>query len=545
MSEQRRVFLAVSACFLIFVGWQALMAKYFPAPPAPKVAVKAVEKAVVPTDEKKEPLKQDVVAAGLEAVPAQQPVGPETTHVLKTGLFKAVLSSKDGSLRHFSLDAYRETTHEKKHKEPVDLVTSQFEGVLKQAHVQWQVGQSALSPVMRVVSQDKTSVVFEGATESGVAVRLHVKPREDVYALDYVLTAVNTGVQEQVLVPQVLLSLTPQKHASGGLFASPADQIGGVCANAEGVERNVHADVEDKPFELPDARWVALDRQYFVASVLPLEGFGRASCVLSGGESGRMNMALASQKVVLKPQAQWRASFVLYMGPKKDPSLKAVSPLLLDVVDYTILHIPLGFLARPMVFLLNIFHTWTASWGLAIVLLTFLVKAVLFPVTFKSVVSMRKMQLLKPELDRIKAQFSKDPQRQQAEQLKLFREKGVNPLGGCLPMLLQMPVWFALYRMLWSSVDLYQQPFLWLADLTAKEPLPFMALAVGLLTFVQQKLTPTSMDSQQAKLMLWMMPVMLTVFMVALPSGLVLYTLVNTILTIIQQMAINKHETVV
>ena len=152
---------------------------------------------------------------------------------------------------------------------------------------------------------------------------------------------------------------------------------------------------------------------------------------------------------------------------------------------------------------------------------------------------MRRMQLIRPEIDGIKKRYPGDKERQQTEQIKLFKEKGVNPLGGCLPMLLQMPIWFALYRMLWTSVDLYQQPFLWIADLTTKEHFPFLALALGLVTIVQQKITPTATDNQQAKIMMFVMPIMLTVFMIALPSGLVLYIFVNSILTIAQQLIIN------
>ena len=199
-------------------------------------------------------------------------------------------------------------------------------------------------------------------------------------------------------------------------------------------------------------------------------------------------------------------------------------------------------MARPMVYLLQVFYSWAESWGLAIILLTLVVKGVLFPITFKSSVSMRKMQLLRPELDEIRKRYSSDKERQQLEQMKLFRERGVNPLGGCLPMLLQMPVWVALYRMLWSSVDLYQQSFLWLDDLTAREAFPSMALLLGAVTFAQQRLTPAPVDNQQAKMMMYIMPVMLTVFMIALPSGLVLYILVNSVLTVAQQIAINRYQ---
>ena len=150
-----------------------------------------------------------------------------------------------------------------------------------------------------------------------------------------------------------------------------------------------------------------------------------------------------------------RKSFSLYLGPKREDKLTEIDPHLAEAIEYNIMGIPLAFIARPMVWAMNVFHGWFGSWGLAIILLTFAVKTILFPVTYKSVVSMRKMQLLKPELDKIKARFPDDREKQQMEQIRIFKEKGVNPLGGCLPMLLQMPVWFALYRALWTAVDLY------------------------------------------------------------------------------------------
>jgi YidC/Oxa1 family membrane protein insertase len=266
-----------------------------------------------------------------------------------------------------------------------------------------------------------------------------------------------------------------------------------------------------------------------------------ASCKLSPLEKGiRIDYKLGAGD--LAGGATQEQAFDLYLGPKRHKELETVAPVLVGVIDYNIWGIPLGFLARPMVYILNVFHSWTASWGLAIIFLTILVKTLLFPVTYKSVVSMRRMQLLKPELDKLKEKFGDDKERMQMEQVKLFKEKGVNPLGGCLPMLLQMPVWLSLYRTLWTSVDLYQQKFLWLDNLTAKEHFPFLAIAFGLLTMVQQRLQPTSMDNQQAKMMMYVMPVVFTFFMISLPSGLVLYIVVNSILTLIQQLVINRRQ---
>ena len=195
-----------------------------------------------------------------------------------------------------------------------------------------------------------------------------------------------------------------------------------------------------------------------------------------------------------------------------------------------------------MVFLLNHFFALTHSWGAAIALLTLVVKALLFPVTYKSIISMRRMQAIKPELDKLRQTWAHDPERQNQEQLKMLRAHNANPLGGCLPAVLQMPVWLALYNMLRSAVDLYQQPFLWLKDLTLPEPFPFLALTIGALTLIQQKMTPVATEGAQAKIIMYALPVLFTFFMFALPSGLVVYILVNSVLTIAQQLAINRFS---
>jgi len=165
---------------------------------------------------------------------------------------------------------------------------------------------------------------------------------------------------------------------------------------------------------------------------------------------------------------------------------------------------------------------------------------VLFPLNQRSGRSMRAMSALKPEMDALKTRFPNDPQRQSEEMLKLYRKYGVNPAAGCLPLLLQMPIWFALYRSLWISVDLYQEPFLWLPDLTARDPYWILSVAIVLVMFIQQKMTPTTMDETQQKIMLWVMPIVFGSTMAALPSGLAFYILVNSLLTIVQQHFINK-----
>ena len=177
--------------------------------------------------------------------------------------------------------------------------------------------------------------------------------------------------------------------------------------------------------------------------------------------------------------------------------------------------------------ILALIQRWTGSWGVAIIGLTVLVKAILFPLNQRSMKSMRAMSALKPQLEEIRKKFPDDRQRQSEEQMKLYREHNVNPVGGCLPMLLQMPIWFALYRSLWVSVDLYQQGFLWIPDLTTRDPFWILPVTLIVVMFLQQKLTPTTMDPMQQKIMTYTMPLVFGLMMSQLPAGLCFYIVVN------------------
>ncbi len=231
---------------------------------------------------------------------------------------------------------------------------------------------------------------------------------------------------------------------------------------------------------------------------------------------------------------------MLFVGPKTIGLLKDAAPTLEESLDFGILAV----LSKPMLYIMRWFHDYIPSWALAIIFLTILVKLIMLPLTQKSFLSMQRMTELKPEMDRLREKYGKDRERMNQEVMNLYKREKVNPLGGCLPILLQMPIWIALYRTLYSAVDLYRAPMgLWIHDLSAPDPFFVMPLVLGGLMYVQQKMTPTTMDSQQAKMMLYMMPVMFTVFMLFLPSGLNLYILVNTLLSIAQQYYLKRRFT--
>jgi YidC/Oxa1 family membrane protein insertase len=245
-------------------------------------------------------------------------------------------------------------------------------------------------------------------------------------------------------------------------------------------------------------------------------------------------------------------SFHLYAGPKEHDTLAAFNIGLEHVIDFGFFSI----IARPLFWVLKFFYSFLGNYGWAIVLITIVTRIPFIPLLNKSQKSMKKMQEIQPLMNDIKEKYKKDSQRMQKEMMELYKKHKVSPLGGCLPMLLQIPVFFALYQVLLRAIELRGAPFmLWITDLSAPDtlighipamipliggfalgPLP---LLMGATMFIQQKMTPSSMDPTQAKMML-AMPIIFTFMFLNFASGLVLYWLVNNILGIIQQYFVNR-----
>jgi YidC/Oxa1 family membrane protein insertase len=543
MNEQQRVILAIFLSMGIFVGYQFLV--------GPPVAPSAQGQAGGPASAA--PSAPSVKPAGVAMAPTPSsegvsplPVRPSQSRTFATSTLGGQLSDQQAGLTELHLADFfasppgAATQASGTTRPPLSLAAP---GAELQARIDWQMPSPMPIDLHFVERADASpGYLLRGRSGQGIEVEVDVEPQPGTYALRYILRAHNTTAATLPVGVSMTLSLQ-DKAGSGGSMFSPKEAE----ASLRALCRTDGKQLSKEGSSLRDGavsrrggvEYAALDRQYFLLAAIP-EGPSPGECTLQR-RADRVESVLQLQVESLAPGKSLEHRVLLFAGPKRDAELNGVAPVLEDTIDYTIWRIPLGFLARPMVWFMGIFHQWTHSWGVAIMLLTLLVKSVLFPVTYKSVVAMRKMQDLKPELDRIKARYPDDRERQSMEQMKLYRDRGVNPFGGCLPTLLQMPVWLALYRTLWSAVDLYHQPFLWLPDLTSKEPFPFLALALGGLTIFQQRLTPMATDNQQAKIMMWVMPVMLSFLMISLPSGLVLYILVNTILTILQHLAINRR----
>ena len=298
------------------------------------------------------------------------------------------------------------------------------------------------------------------------------------------------------------------------------------------------SDIEDDASKSSiEGGWLAFVQHYFVSAwVPPSDQKNRYSLRKLGGQDIYL-MAFTGEKINVEAGGQGKYKVDLYVGPKNQAVLKELA----DYLDLTIDYGFLWMLAKPIFALLDIIYNVLGNWGWAIILLTVVIKIILYPLSAASLRSMAKMRSLQPEMARIKELYGDDRQKAGQEQMALFKKHKVNPLGGCFPMLLQMPVFIALYWVLSESVEIRHSPWIfWIQDLSAKDPLFILPLIMGASMYLMQKLQPTPTDPMQAKVFQFM-PIMFTFFFIMFPAGLVLYWTVNNLLSILQQWYVNRQ----
>ncbi len=273
-------------------------------------------------------------------------------------------------------------------------------------------------------------------------------------------------------------------------------------------------------------QWIALEDKYFISSLLP-KTLEKSTVIKKTG----LNKVSASIMISAADADTKEKSFILYAGPKEFDRLAGLKAGLEQTIEFGWF----SFFARPLFRLLKLLYSVTGNYGVAIILLTFLVKVIFMPLTHKSYKSMKEMQSLHPEIAKLQKKYKDDKKKLNIELMGLYKKHKVNPLGGCLPVLLQIPVFIALYYVILNAIELRHAPFIfWVKDLSDKDPYYILPIIMGATWFLQQWMTPTTGDPVQAKMML-LMPVIFTFLFMKFPAGLVLYWLVNNVLTIIQQ----------
>jgi len=474
---------------------------------------------------------------------------------VETALYTAVISENGGVLKSFRVNKFRETVD--RNSPAKDLVRTNAEEGLP-LRFSWGVEPSRAELLRYEAEQEGRLVVAPGRSQTltlraysplGLEFVRTFIFRDGDYRIELSEEVRNRG--EVPLQGAPYLSLTARSFTDG---ADPLDRFifsGPVAL----VDNEVH---EVKIKDLAGERagrsytgrvsWAGYHDSYFLAGIIPLAE-GSATAHFSSRRDDAATTVVASAPDIIPAGGSQRYDYLVYYGPKKLSLLKELGHDLERSVNFGWF----DFLARPALYLLNFFYGLVGNYGIAIILVTILIKIAFWPLTHKGLKSMKVMQKIQPKMAKLREKYKDDRQRQQQEMLKLYQTYKVNPLGGCLPMILQIPVFFSLYKVLLQSIELRHAPFmLWINDLSAPDRLyigfdipwlggiPVLTLLMGASMFIQQKMTPIT-DPLQARIMLFL-PVVFTFLFLNFASGLVLYWFINNVLTIAQQYMIYRQR---
>ncbi len=384
-------------------------------------------------------------------------------------------------------------------------------------------------------------VSFSWISPEGITFTKQFTFFNESYYIDCRLIVENNAARPLQLSPAFAwpLKMNPVMQNSGGRFfgGGSGDVENFLYLISDTLNRKAVADIKENKVFSGDIKWAGFEEKYFIETFIPLES-ADVKLTLMPPANNEASFQLAYSPADIQPGDRKIFSAVVYLGPKDLSHLDKGPGGLGKILSF-------GWLdpvAKPMLYVLKLFYRAIPNYGLAIIFLSIGLKIIFWPLTHKSQKSMKEMQKIQPKLAELKEKYKDNKEELNRRTLEFYRTNKVNPLGGCLPILIQIPVFFALYRVLLNSIELRHAPFItyWINDLSSKDPTLISPLLMGASMFIQQKMTPTVGDPTQAKIML-IMPVMFTFMFLSFPSGLVIYWLVTNVLSIAQQYYINKH----
>jgi YidC/Oxa1 family membrane protein insertase len=550
----KKTLLAFALSFLILFGWSFVFgpkSSQKPRPEPPPVAT-SEEKPSLPQEKVTVPPVLSPDIAGKMPVEQKAQISEKEIRV-ETPLYEAVFSNVGPAIKSFKLKRYREAVE--KDSPPVQLINLKagmgdffrfsFAGTAEKSNLPLTY-ESDRSSVDVVQGSAPELLRFRTVTPDRLVITQVYRFYPDQYRIDLQVQVENRSQATVEKSFQTTLNALPPEGKKSyysyiGLMALSNGKLEKLKLKKKSKEELVTGKIG----------WFAYEDGYFMSAVVPKTPVS-ASFTGDMGPSGVLKGKFQLPPTKLAPAEKIESSYLLYMGPHELEILQRFGRGLDKAVNFGWTDI----IARPLLYLLRFCYKYVHNYGVAIILLTILIKILFWPLTHKSYKSMKEMQKLQPRLAKLREKHKGNKEQMNKEMMALYKTYKVNPMGGCLPMIIQIPVFFALYRILGDSIELRHAPFmLWINDLSAPDRLfhfafkiPFMSppygipvltLLMGASMFIQQKMTPTPGDPSQAKFMMFL-PLVFTVMFINFPSGLVLYWLVNNILSIGQQYRIHR-----
>ncbi|MBQ7456779.1 MAG: membrane protein insertase YidC [Desulfovibrio sp.] len=536
-TSSKNLILAIVLCLVVVFGWSSL-AQYMGWLPTPDPEVVAKQEELLKQQaQEEERLKAEAEKAAV--IPTFTPSKGQDL-LVTTPLYEAVLYSGGGSLRSFALKNYR--TSLEPNADLVNIVSDRAAavaplGLVINSQPSWSTGSWAVLPGdekgLVLADREQGSLTLLG-TIDGLTVRRVLTFTAENYLINEELTVENpTDATKSLRLAYTVAA--DSRNAGGDRYDTM--RIAWDSNGSLDEESSVDTLTQKGRMEAGTMLWAGAMSNYFLAAVLPGDP---KDCVVKGRVQNTVfRAALELPDMVLPPKGTKTLNARYWLGPKDRKMLMPVSEELAKSVD-------LGFfslIAKGLLWILQNFYDLVHNWGIAIIMLTFVIKAIFWPLTAKSYASMEKMKKLQPRLEMIKKKYGDDREQMNKEVMGLYKTFGVNPASGCVPILVQLPVFFGLYQALLTFIELRHAPFistlpgtdiLWLADLSSKDPLYITPLLMGLTMFIQQRMSPPPADPTQRKIMMFL-PIVFTFLFLGFPSGLVIYWLVNNILSIFQQ----------
>ncbi len=530
--DNNRTILAVVLIVLLWSAYSLFFAPQQPIQqPSAVVETKQEQEAKTPVEQTSVKVNNAVQSAAIENIAAE-----ESMFTVSSDFYDIEISSVGATVRSIVLKKFKEsnssdsapyTLFKSDNFALATLKNTGVDGLYLPANLNYKVVGNSKS--IKVDNSEVNLSFVATANDLKVVKTFTFYP--DTYSFDINIELINGSVTP--VNGRVDFSLVTHwdKDAKSKMYSF----VGPVTFNGEDLEEDKPKDLEKSPkIYKSNVVWSGYTTKYFLNSIYPNQPVDQL--FISAGD-GFVENKFSSVQVSLQQNEKTSLDYTAYFGPKQAEYLTASGHQFDKAIDYGFFH-PL---AKPLMVVLKFFYSYIGNYGFAVILLTICIKLIFWPLTQKSYKSMKGMQKLQPEMKKMREKYGSDKQKLNQEMMSFYKDNKVNPLGGCLPMVIQIPVFFALYRVLLGSIELRHAPFmLWITDLSARDPYYVTPLIMGVTMFIQQKMQPTNMDPTQAKIML-LMPVVFTFMFLNFPSGLVLYWLTNNLLTILQQYLIRRQ----